>query len=143
LDTYEFATVWDTPDLIRSLAQHASLQRRDERHPAEQIANGKPDKPPSILSSGTERQASPLLLRVTAAAEYFTDRAALMREVPPVYVDIILDPYLLNILPRSLLPTVIYIIILMPFAWLVARTIASWVGDLASPNAGERSKKDA
>ena len=47
--------------------------------------------------------SSRMLLRIQARADYFTKDDRLMREVPPVSVYIILDSYLLNILPNSLL----------------------------------------
>ena len=67
-----------------------------------------------------------------------------MQNVPPVNVDIsepdfalsslhdglialtVLDPFLLNILPRSLLPTGVYLIILAVFAWYLSGFI--WQG---------------
>ncbi|KAI9781663.1 MAG: hypothetical protein M1835_004259 [Candelina submexicana] len=44
----------------------------------------------------------------------------LMKNVPPVDVDIILDPYLLNIFPKSLVPTAGYIAILAIVSWFVS-----------------------
>ena len=35
----------------------------------------------------------------------------------------VLDPFLLNLLPRSLLPTSIYIILIALVAWILSRTI--------------------
>jgi hypothetical protein len=51
-----------------------------------------------------------------------------MQKVPPVYADIILDPYLFNILPRSLVPTVGVLLIVAVVAWLLAsRVIVPWL----------------
>lgn len=56
-----------------------------------------------------------------------------MRNPPPVLVDIILDPFLLNILPRSLLPTVGYIVVVTAAAYFAARyAVASLDGIVAS-----------
>lgn len=56
-----------------------------------------------------------------------------MRNPPPVLVDIILDPFLFNILPRSLLPTVGYIIVVAVAAYFAARhAVASLDGIVAS-----------
>ncbi|RYP40798.1 hypothetical protein DL767_001444 [Monosporascus sp. MG133] len=87
-----------------------------------------------------ERESSALFLRVLVAADYFTTNKTLMANVPPVYVDIILDPFILNILPRSLVPTVAYIIVVATITWFIARGISSWVrGVAAEPG---REKKD-
>jgi hypothetical protein len=64
----------------------------------------------------------------------------LMNEVPPVFVDIILDPFIFNILPRSLLPTVGFIIVVAVVSWFLAQRISIWVRGMAvEPN---RSKKE-
>lgn len=56
-----------------------------------------------------------------------------MGNPPPVLVDIILDPFLLNILPRSLLPTVGYIVAVAAAAYFAARyVVASLDGIVAS-----------
>lgn len=98
--------------------------------------------PPDTDYDGSdERLASVLLLRVIVAADYFTDNADLMANPPPVLVDLILDPFLLNVLPRSLLPTVGYIAVVVVVTWLVARHIASSFRSLAtSPQ--EKAKKN-
>lgn len=55
-----------------------------------------------------------------------------MNEVPPVYVDVILDPYVFNLLPRSLLPTIGYIIVVTILSWFMARRISSWIQSIAA-----------
>ena len=45
-----------------------------------------------------------LFLRVRAAADFFTTNKELMSSPPPVDVDLILDPYVSNVFPRSLGP---------------------------------------
>jgi hypothetical protein len=62
-----------------------------------------------------------------------------MENVPPVYVDIILDPYLLNVLPRSLVPTGIYLIIIAFLSWFLAIFIANWLHMVART---DKQKKD-
>lgn len=64
----------------------------------------------------------------------------LMSEVPPVFVDIILDPFILNILPRSLLPTVGYVIVVAVVSWFLAQRISTWVRRMAVEPA--QSKKE-
>lgn len=48
-----------------------------------------------------------------------------MKNPPPVDVDIILDPFLVNLLPRSLVPTVIYIIATAVLGYLLSRAVLS------------------
>jgi hypothetical protein len=94
---------------------------------------------------GEEEEASPssmLLLQILAAADYFTTDTALMSSVPAVDVDIILDPFLFNVLPRSLAGTACYIVAVAAVAYLVARRVASWIGELAvSGSSREESVK--
>lgn len=78
-----------------------------------------PSSPPSP-NKDEEHQSSLLLLRIAAAADYFTTNATLMATPEPVLVDIILDPFLGNVLPRSLLPTVGYVIVVALGSWVLA-----------------------
>ncbi|OJJ47944.1 hypothetical protein ASPZODRAFT_15387 [Penicilliopsis zonata CBS 506.65] len=59
------------------------------------------------------------LLRVQNQADYFSLNDTLMQNVPPVGVDLILDPFLMNVLPRSLLPTLLYLVVISGLAvWI-------------------------
>ena len=49
-----------------------------------------------------------MLLRIQSKADYFTHDASLMSAVPPVRADIVLDPYIGNILPHSLLFLIVF-----------------------------------
>lgn len=71
---------------------------------------------------------SVLFLRVRAAADYFTTNEALMRNVEPVAVDLILDPFLWNVFPRSLVPTAGWIVVVAIVAVFVARWVAAELG---------------
>ncbi|KAL1848053.1 hypothetical protein Plec18167_008748 [Paecilomyces lecythidis] len=73
--------------------------------------------PPSASSPAP--RDSVLFLRVYAAADYFTLDQDLMRSPRPVPVDLILDPYLLNVFPRSLVPTAGWIVVVAGLAWVV------------------------
>lgn len=55
-----------------------------------------------------------------SAADFFTTNATLMQNPPQVDVDIILDPYVANIFPQSLLPTAAYILVLAVIAFFVS-----------------------
>lgn len=103
--------MFDTPALIQSLAAFAEQQ--------------------ALLPANSELKhkqpsGSLLFLRVQAAADYFTTNKTLMLRPQPVDIDIILDPYLANIFPTSLVPTAIYIIVLAFLAFYISGWI--WRG---------------
>lgn len=107
MTTYTVPEVLDDADLITSLSAYAASQ-----------------KPREDADAKTKTESSKLLLRVITAADYFTENKKLMTNPEPVYVDLILDPFLFNVLPRSLVPTVGYIAALVPVAWVVARWVS-------------------
>ncbi|KAI9774916.1 MAG: hypothetical protein M1840_000132 [Geoglossum simile] len=117
LYTYPLPTVFETPTLITSLASYSgSLQNPPlVAGAAEPALHGAPE---SILVPHVADPSSILFLQLFAAADYFTSNASLMQNVPLLDVDIILDPYLLNAIPRSLVPTATYIAFLAAGSWL-------------------------
>jgi len=119
MDTYELETVFKSSDLISSLAQFADSRQVDHK-----TTEGEPTMVYDPISSV-------LLLRIQAAADYYTMDQTLMQEVPPVYVDIILDPFILNLVPRSLIPTAVYIIVLAIGSWFLAKSVNQWIHLLA------------
>jgi hypothetical protein len=62
-----------------------------------------------------------------------------MEHVPSVFVDLILDPYLMNVLPQSLVPTGVYLIIVAISSWFLANYIAKWLHTVART---DEQKKD-
>lgn len=68
-----------------------------------------------------------LFLQILTAADYYTSNKTLMENVPPVLVDIILDPFIFNVLPQSLLPTTGYLVVLAVSSWFLAKYIAGWL----------------
>lgn len=137
LDTYPLPTVWETPELVASLAEYS--YGRWEQQP---LSDDRGTPPPPAATG--EHEASVLLLRITAEAAYFTANATLMRDVPPVDVDLILDPFLGNVLPRSLAPTAAYVVAVAAVSFFVGRWVLSLLrgivdgGDRAD---GSRLKK--
>lgn len=133
---YEPDTVWGTPDLLQSLSDHIQSQKA--------VPTGNND--PRLLNTkassldGQEARQSSMLLQVRAFADYFTHEAALMREPPPVLVDLILDPYIYNVVPQSLLSTVGYITTIAIITWFVAQSIASRLQSIAA--GGIESKRE-
>ncbi|KAI1186729.1 hypothetical protein F5B17DRAFT_352339 [Nemania serpens] len=117
LEVHEPETVFGTPELASELSSYASTPQADMNN----IVTI------STRPSEAGMEDSILLLRITAAADFYTTNQTLMRNVPPTFVDIILDPFILNILPRSLLYPVTYIIAVTVVSCLVGRWISSWV----------------
>jgi hypothetical protein len=131
LDVFELDTVWETPELIQSLADYAFSRQGDGTELNEE----------SPQTGEKERKASLLLLQIKASADYFTDDKSLMKNPPPVLVDLILDPYLLNVIPRSLVPTAGYIAVIAVASWFVSRSIASKLKTVAI-TADDADKKE-
>jgi len=65
-----------------------------------------------------------LILRISAAADYFSLDQTLMENVPPVLADVILDPFLGNVFPKSLVPTACWISVVACLGIVVARWIS-------------------
>jgi len=105
---YKTSEVFDTPELIQALAAYAEEPTRNRPEPSRSIARSK---------------ESVLFLRVRAAADFFTTNKELMSSPPLVDVDLILDPYVFNVFPRSLGPTAAYIVALACIAWFVSGAI--------------------
>jgi hypothetical protein len=61
-----------------------------------------------------------LILRVRVAADFYSTNQTLMLHPPAVGVEIILDPYILNILPRSLLSTILLVTTTAICAWFLS-----------------------
>jgi hypothetical protein len=94
--------------LIQALAEYAEVPNRKRPEPSLTL---------------TKSKESVLFLRVRAAADFFTTDKELISSPPPVDVDLILDPYVFNVFPRSLGPTAAYIVALAFVAWIVSGAV--------------------
>jgi hypothetical protein len=70
-------------------------------------------------------------LHIQAAADYYTMNQTLMKNPPLVLVDIILDPFILNVVPRSLIPTAAYIVILAIGGFYLSKYVNGWIRIMA------------
>ncbi|KAK3071929.1 hypothetical protein LTR53_007775 [Teratosphaeriaceae sp. CCFEE 6253] len=113
LEIHNISTTFDTPELIQSLAAFSEAQQ--SRDPAGESSKSQP--------ADRTNQESLLFLRVHAAADFFASNKTLMSSPPHVDVDIILDPYRVNAIPRSLLPNVVYILALAAGAWVLSNLL--------------------
>lgn len=114
INTHSLTSAFEDPALITSLsiyshARHAQLDQTAIENLHQRRYNHQQNKETSLL-----------LLQIQAAADYFSLNKTLMEHVPPVHVDLILDPYLLNVFPQSLGPTAIYVGIVAVLAWLLS-----------------------
>ncbi|KAL1896733.1 hypothetical protein Cpir12675_002681 [Ceratocystis pirilliformis] len=126
---YDIPTVFSTPALISSLADYA---------------NTLPPASSPASPSMSERSASVMFLRISAAADYVTSSAISSANRDPVLVlaDVILDPFVYNIVPRSLLPTIAYLAIVAPLTLLLGRALAVWMVGCAAEVDEEKTKKE-
>lgn len=125
LETHTLPAVFDTPELITSLHNY-SMSRQ-----------GSPPDSKAAGESGKEHLSSVLFLRIDAAADYFTTNRELMRRPEPVLADVILDPFVMNVLPRTLVPTVGYVVLVAALSWVLAsRVLMPWVRGLMVEDGG-------
>ncbi|KAG4419924.1 hypothetical protein IFR04_006961 [Cadophora malorum] len=136
LDTFDLPTVFETPELITSLAQYSETRQTEVMEDLQPMeSQGEKN------SKVHDEVSSTLFLRVFAAADYFTTNKTLMEQVPPVYVDIILDPFIFNIFPRSLVPTAAYIMLIAIGSWYLAKYISSWINALPNEETLQKKKQ--
>ncbi|PGH18832.1 hypothetical protein AJ79_00245 [Helicocarpus griseus UAMH5409] len=158
LTTHTLSDLLDSPSLISSLTTFATthlptlLHQIHHEHHQHDSSPEHPSKnqPPPLnlppkLSHHSPRQpnaqpsTSALFLQVHAAADYFTLDKELMQNVPPVHADIILDPFLFNVFPKSLVPTALYILAIAAGAGVVSWLV--WVGVEGVVGASRRKEK--
>ncbi|ROV97076.1 hypothetical protein VMCG_07495 [Cytospora schulzeri] len=134
LETYPLPTVFDTPELITSLYNYSMTRQQSSS------SSSSPSSPSSSSPTPKDRQSSILFLRIDAAADYFTTNQTLMKHPDPVAVDIILDPFVLNVLPRTLVPTVGYVVLVAALSWVLStRLVMPWVRGLMVDGDGDDS----
>ncbi|KAL3481128.1 hypothetical protein BJX99DRAFT_219105 [Aspergillus californicus] len=116
LITYTLPQVLEETSLLSALSLYSSARlSASPQHSASTLTR---------RASSAPTANSVLFLRIDAAADYFSLNKDLMETVPPVLVDIILDPFLGNVFPKSLVPTAGYIVVVACLAVFVAGWIA-------------------
>ena len=129
LITHTLTEVFETPNLIETLATYAEQQQQQSTLDDLLDISEHPRFRSSTEESNSD-EATALFLYVFSAAAFYSTNRTLMQYPPPVLVDIILDPYLLNILPRSLLPTAGYLVGLAVGAWYLSGFIWNWLSSV-------------
>ncbi|RPA84185.1 hypothetical protein BJ508DRAFT_42203 [Ascobolus immersus RN42] len=108
-----------------------------------------PNHPQQNLISETDHHSNvdpttaDLVLELSAVASYFSTNKTRMASADPVHVQLILDPFLFNILPQSLLPTVIYLVIVGLVAILLSGVIYNKLESIANGTETEAARKAA
>ncbi|KAF2858635.1 hypothetical protein K470DRAFT_283155 [Piedraia hortae CBS 480.64] len=111
VDTFNISHVFDTPELITSLATFSERQSPKELQQ-------------SNIWLAKDYRSSILFLRVQSAADFFTSAKELMQNPPAVEIDIILDPYIANLLPSSTVSIVGFVATLAVAGWVVSGVIS-------------------
>lgn len=114
--------MFETPELISALAIYS-----------EQRDHGVPRSPEPRQPDAAATSKSLLFLQIHSAADFFTTNQTLMNFPPDVDADIILDPFLLNVLPRSLGPTAVYLVVLAIVGWSLSGAISRWLWKINEP----------
>ena len=137
LYTHNFDIALGTPELISSLTEFAYARQAELSQDDLEKMLGRRVRPSGKAGSAS---SSLLLLQIFAAADYFSLNQTLMENVPPVVADVILDRYLLNIFPQSLVPTAIYITSLAVISWFVAGYIRRLLVSVAKRSLPDEKK---
>lgn len=133
LETYPLNTVWDTPELIQSLGLYTMTRQPSEWTEGEMPAPGPGPQADEFTSL--------LFLRIDAKADYFTTNKTLMESPEPVDMDVILDPFLWNVLPRSLVPTVGWAVVVAGSSFFVARYVVRLLQGIVRSDSQQAVKK--
>ncbi|KAL8715654.1 MAG: hypothetical protein Q9225_006346 [Loekoesia sp. 1 TL-2023] len=133
VNTYRVPEVFESPELVSSLALY-SEERQSLQQPETSTLNWK-----------HRAKSSLLFLKIDAAADYLTTNTTLMQNVP--WVDVDINPYLLNLLPKSLVPIGIHLTIVAVAAWYLSKAIWSFLDQVSKSrgdpkNAANQQEKD-
>lgn len=131
--THTLSSVFESSPLVTSLSSYSFARHAQLDHTSSEDLRQRRYQP------SQDRDTSLLFLQIQAAADYFSLDTALMENVPPVHVDLILDPYLLNIFPQSLGPTAVYIAVVAVLAWYLSGWIYGQVIEYVATNWKESS----
>ncbi|KAL3461091.1 hypothetical protein BJX64DRAFT_171358 [Aspergillus heterothallicus] len=126
LRTYTLPEILEDHSLLSSISAYSSARPSTAQKSQKILSRNLPTTSQDAATSN-----SVLFLRIVAAADYFSLNKDLMENVPPVLADIILDPFLGNVFPRSLIPTACWVGFVAVMAIFIARWVAGEFGRLA------------
>ncbi|PWY86871.1 hypothetical protein BO70DRAFT_333453 [Aspergillus heteromorphus CBS 117.55] len=134
LTTHTLPHALSDPILLTSITKYSSTR----------LITATPDLDNAHISGPSDSAPvadSVLFLRIRATADYFSTDAGLMANVPPVAADIILDPFLGNVFPRSLVPTACYVVVVGGVAALVGGWVVRELGRVVDVMAEQGEKE--
>ena len=127
LSTHTMVETFEDPALLSSLTIFSNNRRDEVTQPLiQQLQDRKYESP----LSHEVTNLSLLFLQISAAADYYSLNRTLMEHVPRVFADIILDRYILNIFPKSLVPTAGYIVVLAIGSWFLSSFVWRTLSDM-------------
>ncbi len=113
---HTMSSVFSDPEMISSLTAYSNARRASI--PTAELEESQSRM---VLRPQTDSAFTTFLfLQIFAKADYFTLNKTMMDNVPPVQVDVILDLYLLNIFPQSLIPTAGYLVAIAVAGWFLS-----------------------
>lgn len=130
--------VFGDSELLSSLTAYSNARRASlSKHDLQIAQSASAQRGPSSSAATTF-----LFLQIFAAADYFTLNKTMMDHVPPVHVDLILDPFILNVLPKSLIRTGIYLIVIAVVGWFLSGYInTSLLQPIINPESKSPTRK--
>ncbi|PWW72681.1 hypothetical protein C7212DRAFT_226101, partial [Tuber magnatum] len=127
LNIYTASQLLDKPPLLANMTAYSSRQLSLS--------------PINELSVPSTAPRSVLYLVIQAKADYYTHEKHRMETPDPVEVEIILDPFILNVLPESLLPIVITIVLIALSAFWASGRVYNALRNIASLDQSRGDKK--
>ncbi|PUU73726.1 hypothetical protein B9Z19DRAFT_1094467 [Tuber borchii] len=127
LNIYTASQLLDKPSLLANMTAYATHQL--------------PPSPVNKLSCPSAAPRSVLYLNIRAKAGYYTHEKHRMETPDPVRVEIVLDPFILNALPESLLPIAVTIILTALSAFWLSGRVYNILRNIASLKQSRYDKK--
>ncbi|KAJ6262224.1 hypothetical protein Dda_3029 [Drechslerella dactyloides] len=132
---YEARVCW-----AATVSDATNLRIDRQMHVADLIEQAPSDFWLSVHPMGKHVLGSHMYLKISAIASYYTTNATLMQHPEPVLADIILDEFLLGVLPRSLLNVGLFIVLMGAASWYMGIWVVDWITAVAQ---SELKKKAA
>ncbi|KAG0132160.1 hypothetical protein HOY82DRAFT_558244 [Tuber indicum] len=127
LNIYTAPQLLDKPSLLANVTAYATRQLSFS--------------PANELSGPSAAPRSVLYLDIRAKAGYYTHEKRRMETPDPVEVEITVDPFVLNVLPESLLPIAVMVILTTLSAFWTSGRVYSALRDIASLKQSPYDKK--
>jgi hypothetical protein len=136
LTTYTLQQALEDPALFSSISFYSQTRL------ASPLTNDAVPRKSSSFHDQAPTSDSVLFLRITAAADYYSLNKTLMDNVPPVAADIILDPFLWNIFPQSLVPTACFVCVVGCLAAVIGWWVLGQLGRVIDSLTSQQNEDD-